>query len=182
MRCCSRSSQSRTRRLRSRPRRRSDFSARSLRKDRPRRRKICCRCLRATSIDARASQSWNPTSPSTFPRFAPPLSRSATAIALSGVKGLVPLAGSCSHFLVVARCDDTLDAFIVERNARGVSVGEKKPNIGLRALEMATVSFKDVELAGQRAARRRRGMRCATHHRFGAHCVVRDHDRRPAGP
>ena len=65
---------------------------------------------------------------------------------LSGMKGLIPLAGSCSHFLVVARSDDTLDAFIVERNARGVSVGEKKPNIGLRALEMAAVSFKDVEL------------------------------------
>ncbi|HWJ39802.1 MAG TPA: acyl-CoA dehydrogenase [Candidatus Limnocylindrales bacterium] len=65
---------------------------------------------------------------------------------LSGVKGLVPLAEHCSHFLVVARCDDATDAFIVERNARGVSVGEKKPNIGLRALEMATVSFKDVEL------------------------------------
>src|ERR1700691_2946702 len=65
---------------------------------------------------------------------------------LSGVKGLVPLAGSCSHFLVLARCDDATDAFIVDRNARGVTVGEKKPNIGLRALETATVSFKDVEL------------------------------------
>src|SRR5271169_452757 len=65
---------------------------------------------------------------------------------LSGMKGLVPLAGSCSHFLVVARCDDATDAFIVDRNARGVTVGEKKPSIGLRALETATVSFKDVEL------------------------------------
>jgi len=65
---------------------------------------------------------------------------------LSGVKGLVPLAGSCSHFIVVANCNDAVDAFIVERNARGVTVGEKKPNVGLRALETATVSFKDVEL------------------------------------
>jgi alkylation response protein AidB-like acyl-CoA dehydrogenase len=65
---------------------------------------------------------------------------------LSGMKGLVPLAGSCSHFLVVAQCDGAADAFIVERDARGLTVGEKKPNIGLRALEMATVSFKDVEL------------------------------------
>ncbi len=65
---------------------------------------------------------------------------------LSGVKGLVPLAGNCTHFLVVARCDDATDAFIVDRDTRGVSVGEKKPNIGLRALEMAAVSFKDVEL------------------------------------
>ena len=65
---------------------------------------------------------------------------------LSGMKGLVPLAANCSHFIVVAQCDGALDAFIVERNAKGVSVGEKRPNIGLRALEMATVSFNEVEL------------------------------------
>jgi alkylation response protein AidB-like acyl-CoA dehydrogenase len=66
---------------------------------------------------------------------------------LTGVKGLVPLAARCSHFLVVAQCEGKLDAFIVDRNAKGVTVGEKKPNIGLRALETATVSFKDVELS-----------------------------------
>jgi alkylation response protein AidB-like acyl-CoA dehydrogenase len=66
---------------------------------------------------------------------------------LTGIKGLVPLAHNCSHFLVVANCDGALDAFIVERNTKGVTVGEKKPNVGLRALEMATVSFKDVELS-----------------------------------
>jgi alkylation response protein AidB-like acyl-CoA dehydrogenase len=65
---------------------------------------------------------------------------------LSGMKGLVPLAANCGHFIVVAQSDSGLDAFIVDRNARGVTVGEKKPNIGLRALEMATVSFKDVEV------------------------------------
>ena len=65
---------------------------------------------------------------------------------LSGMKGLVPLAATCSHFIVVAQCDGALDAFIVERSAKGVSVGEKRPNIGLRALEMATVSFNEVEL------------------------------------
>ncbi len=66
---------------------------------------------------------------------------------LIGVKGLAPLAARCSHFLVIARCDGKLEAFIVERGAKGVSVGEQKPNLGLRALETATVSFKDVELA-----------------------------------
>ena len=65
---------------------------------------------------------------------------------LSGMKGLVPLARHCSHFIVIAQCDSAADAFIVERGASGVSVGEHKPTIGLRALEMATVSFKDVEL------------------------------------
>jgi alkylation response protein AidB-like acyl-CoA dehydrogenase len=66
---------------------------------------------------------------------------------LNGVKGLVPLAAQCSHFLVVAQCDGALDAFIVDRDTKGVAVGEKKPNIGLRALETATVSFRDVELS-----------------------------------
>ncbi len=65
---------------------------------------------------------------------------------LTGVKGLVPLAARCSHFMVIARCDGRLEAFLVERNAKGVSVGENKANLGLRALETATVSFKDLDL------------------------------------
>jgi alkylation response protein AidB-like acyl-CoA dehydrogenase len=65
---------------------------------------------------------------------------------LSGLKGPVPLAAQCGHFLVVAQCDGTLDAFIVDRDAKGVAVGAKKPCIGLRALEAGVVSFKDVEL------------------------------------
>jgi alkylation response protein AidB-like acyl-CoA dehydrogenase len=48
---------------------------------------------------------------------------------------------------VVAQCDGMPDAFIVDRNSKGVAIGEKKPNIGLRALEMATVTFNDVELS-----------------------------------
>src|SRR6266436_4552047 len=39
------------------------------------------------------------------------------------------------------------DAILVDRNSKGVAIGEKKPNIGLRALEMATVTFNDVELS-----------------------------------
>jgi alkylation response protein AidB-like acyl-CoA dehydrogenase len=65
---------------------------------------------------------------------------------LNGVKGLVPLAARCSHFMVIARWDGRLEAFVVDRNAKGVSVGEKKANLGLRPIETATVSFKDVEL------------------------------------
>ena len=77
---------------------------------------------------------------------------------LSGIKGLVPLAGQCSHFLVVAQCDGASEAFIVDRDIRGVTVGEKKPNVGLRALAMATVSFKDVDL--KPAARLGEGAGC----------------------
>jgi len=66
---------------------------------------------------------------------------------LTGAKGLVPLATQCSHFLVIAQTDGVPDAFIVDRNAKGVTVGEKRPNIGLRALETASVNFEDVELS-----------------------------------
>ncbi len=65
---------------------------------------------------------------------------------LSGVKSFVPLAARCDHFLVLARCDERLDAFIVDRGARGVDISEKKPGLGLRALETAAVSFDRVEL------------------------------------
>jgi alkylation response protein AidB-like acyl-CoA dehydrogenase len=65
---------------------------------------------------------------------------------LNGVKGLVPLAGQCTHFLVAAQCEGKLEAFIVERATKGLTIGEKNLNIGLRALETATVSFKDVDL------------------------------------
>jgi len=65
---------------------------------------------------------------------------------LNGVKSFVPLAARCDHFLVLARCEGRLDAFIVNRGARGVTVSEKKPGLGLRALETATVSFDRVEL------------------------------------
>jgi len=66
---------------------------------------------------------------------------------LNGVKGPVPLAEKSSHFLVIANLDDKREAFIVDRNIAGVSI-ERKPGIGLRALQMANVSFKDAELAG----------------------------------
>jgi alkylation response protein AidB-like acyl-CoA dehydrogenase len=72
--------------------------------------------------------------------------RTRDGFRLSGIKGPVPLAARSSHFLVIANCDGASEAFIVDRNARGVSVGDKKPGLGLRALETATVGFKDVEL------------------------------------
>ena len=72
--------------------------------------------------------------------------RTRDGFRLTGAKGLVPLAAQCSHFLVVAQAEGKLDAFIVNSKSRGVSVGEKRPNLGLRALQTATVSFKDVEL------------------------------------
>ena len=65
---------------------------------------------------------------------------------LSGIKGPVPLANRCTHFLVVAQFDGTASGFVVDRRAKGVTISQQKAGLGLRALETATVSFKDVEL------------------------------------
>jgi alkylation response protein AidB-like acyl-CoA dehydrogenase len=64
---------------------------------------------------------------------------------LHGRKCFVPLADRASHFLVVARADDRLDAFIVSRDAAGLSIGEAEKNLGLKALPTASL-----ELAGVR--------------------------------
>jgi alkylation response protein AidB-like acyl-CoA dehydrogenase len=65
---------------------------------------------------------------------------------LDGRKTLVPLAGSCSHFLVIASVADKCEAFIVERGTPGVRVEPAVPTVGLRALGMADVVFDGVRL------------------------------------
>lgn len=72
--------------------------------------------------------------------------KTSSGYRLSGIKAMVPLAHRCSHFLVIAKCDGALDAFIVDRRTKGVVVDDARPNLGLRALQMADVKFTDVEL------------------------------------
>ncbi|MGC1676056.1 MAG: acyl-CoA dehydrogenase [Candidatus Binataceae bacterium] len=72
--------------------------------------------------------------------------KTASGYRLSGIKAMVPLADQCSHFLVIAAHDGAPDAFIVDRRAKGVTVSAEKPNLGVRALRMANVSFANVEL------------------------------------
>lgn len=65
---------------------------------------------------------------------------------LSGTKCLVPLADRATHFLVVARDGDRLEAFIVGRAAAGVSIATPERNLGLKALPTGTVTFDAVSL------------------------------------
>ena len=67
---------------------------------------------------------------------------------LSGVKSFVPLADRASHFLVIARNNGGLDAFIVPRGAEGLSLSETEKNLGLRALPTATLMLERVALPG----------------------------------
>ena len=65
---------------------------------------------------------------------------------ISGVKSFVPMGDRASHFLVVARNNGSLDAFIVPRDAEGLSVSKSEENLGLRGLPTATLELERVEL------------------------------------
>ena len=67
--------------------------------------------------------------------------------ALSGVKCFVPMGDRASHFLVVARNNGGLDAFVVPRDAEGLSVSENELNLGLKALPTATLELERVEVS-----------------------------------
>ena len=70
-----------------------------------------------------------------------------SAWVLNGVKSFVPYGGEASHFVVVARDPDGKPAaFVVPREAHGVSVAGPEPTLGLRALPFARLELKNVEV------------------------------------
>ena len=73
--------------------------------------------------------------------------RSGGGWVLSGRKCFVPLADRASHFLVVARTGEQLDAFIVPRDAAGLSIGEVEKHLGLKALPTAALELDGVRVA-----------------------------------
>jgi alkylation response protein AidB-like acyl-CoA dehydrogenase len=52
-----------------------------------------------------------------------------------------------SHFLVTARNNGGLDAFIVDRKSEGLTVSENELNLGLRALPTAKLELERVEVS-----------------------------------
>lgn len=67
--------------------------------------------------------------------------RDVDGFRLNGAKIQIPLAADCSHFLVIARGESGPDAFIVEADARGVTIEPPEGNLGLAGLRLATVRF-----------------------------------------
>ncbi len=65
---------------------------------------------------------------------------------LSGAKCFVPLGDRASHFLVTADCGGALGAFVVARDAAGLSVSEPERNMGLRALPTVGLCLEEVEV------------------------------------
>jgi alkylation response protein AidB-like acyl-CoA dehydrogenase len=65
---------------------------------------------------------------------------------LSGVKCFVPLADRATRFLVLARNNGGLDAFLLPRDAEGLTISAPEKNLGLRALPTGTLTLERVEL------------------------------------
>ena len=65
---------------------------------------------------------------------------------LDGHKCLVPLANTAELMLVYARENDQTQAFIVERDTPGLSVGPREHNLGLRALPTYELLLSDVRV------------------------------------
>lgn len=74
--------------------------------------------------------------------------RKGDGFVLSGVKCFVPLADRASHFLVLARENggDSVQAYIVPRDAAGLTIAAPEKNLGVRALTTGTLTFERVEL------------------------------------
>ncbi|MHA7837343.1 MAG: acyl-CoA dehydrogenase family protein [bacterium] len=71
------------------------------------------------------------------------------AFILSGRKTLVTLGDRARHFLVTAQLGDDLAAFIVDRDASGLRVGEPEKNMGLRALPTTGLELERVEVGSE---------------------------------
>jgi alkylation response protein AidB-like acyl-CoA dehydrogenase len=65
---------------------------------------------------------------------------------ISGAKAFVPFADRAHHFLVVARNNGGLDAFLVERGTKGLSISEREKNMGLQALPTFGLELERVEV------------------------------------
>ena len=68
------------------------------------------------------------------------------AYVLNGEKIYVPYAADAPAMIVYARLGDQTQGFIVEKGAAGMQVGERNKTLGLYALPLFKVSFKDVRV------------------------------------
>ena len=91
-------------------------------------------------------------------------SRRAQGFVLSGVKCFVPIGDRASHFLVIARNNGGLDAFIVPRDAAGLSISEVEKNLGLKALPTASARARARRVPATATARRRDRLRRRADH------------------
>lgn len=65
---------------------------------------------------------------------------------ISGAKSFVVYGDRASHFLVFARNEDRLEAFIVARDAEGLTISEPEHNMGLKGLTTVSLELERVEV------------------------------------
>jgi len=70
-------------------------------------------------------------------------SKAGDSYTLNGVKSLLPMAGQCEWFVVVAAIDGEVAAFVVPADAEGLSINAE-PYMGLRSANMATLTLENV--------------------------------------
>lgn len=68
---------------------------------------------------------------------------------LSGAKSCVVLGDRASHFLVFARNDDRTDAFIVPRDAEGLTISDTELNMGLKGLATVRIDLERVAVPAE---------------------------------
>jgi alkylation response protein AidB-like acyl-CoA dehydrogenase len=66
---------------------------------------------------------------------------------LNGRKCFVPMGDRASHFLVTAQAGDRLEAFILPRDAAGLTISGAEKNLGLRGLPTTTLELEKVEVS-----------------------------------
>jgi alkylation response protein AidB-like acyl-CoA dehydrogenase len=72
--------------------------------------------------------------------------RSGSEWTLTGEKCAVPLADKAHAILVYATAPDGLAAFVVEPSAKGLTIGEREKNMGVRALDTFGVKLDGVRV------------------------------------
>ncbi|MED5261666.1 MAG: acyl-CoA dehydrogenase family protein [Myxococcota bacterium] len=68
---------------------------------------------------------------------------------LSGSKSFVVLGDRASHFLVVARTEDGVGAFILDRDAEGLTISAPELNMGLKGVSTARLDLERVAVASE---------------------------------
>jgi alkylation response protein AidB-like acyl-CoA dehydrogenase len=79
--------------------------------------------------------------------------RDGDGFVLSGSKTFITNGPGADVFLVYARCDDDIAAFIVERATQGVSVGPPFKKMGMRDSPTSEVAFDEVRLGPEHVLR-----------------------------
>lgn len=95
-------------------------------------------------VDALAVNEPHPAATAWLPRTV--AERNGNGWVLSGHKCFVPLGDRAGHFLVVARAGERLDAFIVPRDAAGLTISEAEKNLGLKALPTVSLTLEGVRV------------------------------------